>query len=69
MLTHQRQLHLTPAEFERLREISYQRHLAAGYMHTGRSGLTADRVGHSKVWLPSEGLAAAQEAEHVRLRK
>ena len=45
-------LHLTPAEFERLRNISYQRQLEAGFTNPGRAGLTADRLGDSEKWVP-----------------
>ena len=38
-------LHLTPRENERLRVISYQRQLEAGFSHPGRLGLTSDRLG------------------------
>lgn len=38
-------LHLTPAETERLRKVSYQRQLEAGMKHPGRAGLTSDRFG------------------------
>ncbi|OQE28500.1 hypothetical protein PENSTE_c003G04937 [Penicillium steckii] len=45
-------IHLTPAEFERLRRISYKRQLEAGFRNPGRSGLTADRLGDSALWAP-----------------
>ncbi|XEU97453.1 hypothetical protein FSHL1_002739 [Fusarium sambucinum] len=47
-------LHLTPAEFERLRQISYQRQQERGFKNPGSSGLTADRLGDSDKWLPME---------------
>lgn len=37
--------HLTPAESERLRKISYERQLERGHKHPGSSGLTSDRLG------------------------
>ncbi|UNI21278.1 hypothetical protein JDV02_007280 [Purpureocillium takamizusanense] len=46
-------LQLTPAESERLRNVSYQRQLEAGHKHPGRSGLTADRIGDAAIWTPS----------------
>lgn len=46
-------LHLTPAESERLRNISYQRQMEAGHKSAGRSGLTADRLGDSAMWEPT----------------
>ena len=48
------QLHLTPAEAERLRNVSYQRQLEAGMKHPGRAGLTADRIGDSPQWVPQD---------------
>ncbi|KAK4449057.1 hypothetical protein QBC34DRAFT_438491 [Podospora aff. communis PSN243] len=47
-------LQLTPAESERLRNVSYQRQVEAGMKHPGRAGLTADRIGDSAVWVPEE---------------
>ncbi|KAJ5337194.1 uncharacterized protein N7506_005216 [Penicillium brevicompactum] len=44
-------LHLTPAEFERLRKISYRKQLEAGFKAPGRAGLTADRLGDSELWV------------------
>ncbi|KAI9897921.1 hypothetical protein N3K66_007777 [Trichothecium roseum] len=51
-------LHLTPAEFERLRKISYRRQVEVGFKRPGRAGLTADRLGDSQLWTP-----ARQQAE------
>ncbi|KAF4969139.1 hypothetical protein FSARC_3576 [Fusarium sarcochroum] len=45
-------LHLTPAEAERLRKISFQRQQERGFKNPGSSGLTADRLGDSDKWLP-----------------
>ncbi|KAJ6437283.1 microtubule associated protein [Purpureocillium lavendulum] len=45
-------LQLTPAESERLRNVSYQRQLEAGHKNPGRSGLTADRIGDAALWVP-----------------
>jgi hypothetical protein len=36
-----RQLHLTPKESERLRQVSYQRQLEAGFKNSGHAGLVA----------------------------
>lgn len=49
------QLHLTPKESERLRQVSYQRQLEAGFKNAGHAGLVAR---HSSV----EALACASEA-------
>ena len=45
-------LHLTPRENQRLRMVSYQRQLEAGFSHPGSSGLTSDRLGDSDPWQP-----------------
>jgi len=45
-------LNLTPAEGERLREVSYERQLEAGFEHPGSVGLTVDRWGDAKAWVP-----------------
>lgn len=47
------QLHLTPAESERLRRISYQKQMEAGFKNPGRGGLTADRLGDAAIWSPA----------------
>lgn len=46
------QLHLTPRETERLRNVSYQRQLQAGMRNPGSAGLTADRFGDANPWMP-----------------
>ncbi|KAH8165745.1 hypothetical protein CIB48_g2493 [Xylaria polymorpha] len=46
-------LRLTPAEHERLRNVSYQRQLEAGMKNPGRAGLTADRLGDAHKWTPN----------------
>ena len=48
------QLHLTPAEAERMRHHSYKRQLEAGMRHPGRAGITSDRFGDAKIWNPNE---------------
>ena len=47
-------LHLTPREGERLREVSYQRQLEAGFSHPGSSGITAERWGDADAWKASQ---------------
>lgn len=47
-------LQLTPREGERLREVSYQRQLEAGFSHPGSSGITADRWGDADEWKASQ---------------
>ncbi|KAL8894786.1 MAG: hypothetical protein Q9192_004055 [Flavoplaca navasiana] len=46
-------LALTPKEGNRLRNVSYQRQLEAGYRHPGSAGLTSDRLGDAEVWQPA----------------
>ncbi|KAK0735162.1 hypothetical protein B0T26DRAFT_737583 [Lasiosphaeria miniovina] len=53
-------LHLTPAEHERLRNVSYQRQVEAGMKNPGRAGLTADRLGDSALWTPQEATTVVQ---------
>ncbi|RFN54370.1 hypothetical protein FIE12Z_1497 [Fusarium flagelliforme] len=55
-------LQLTPAEFERLRKISYQRQLERGFKNPGSAGLTVDRLGDSEKWTPGNETAAATPA-------
>ncbi|KAI8631982.1 hypothetical protein F5Y19DRAFT_492904 [Xylariaceae sp. FL1651] len=47
-------LHLTPAETERLRRVSYQRQLEAGMKNPGSAGLTSDRLGDAEKWMPPQ---------------
>ena len=43
-------LRMTPRESERLRVVSYQRQLEAGFSRPGSSGLTVDRWGDADPW-------------------
>lgn len=43
-------LAFTPRENDRLRVVSYQRQLEAGFSHPGSAGLTSDRLGDSEPW-------------------
>lgn len=45
-------LYMTPAESERLRQVSYHKQLAAGMRHLGRAGLSVDRLGDTAKWSP-----------------
>ena len=45
-------LGITPAEGERLRNVSYERQLEAGFKYPGSAGLTSDRWGDAPVWQP-----------------
>ena len=47
-------LNLTSAEGERLRNVSYERQLEAGYKHPGSAGLTSDRWGDVPAWQPAK---------------
>ncbi|KAK0702786.1 hypothetical protein B0H67DRAFT_614098 [Lasiosphaeris hirsuta] len=47
-------LHLTPAEAERIRQVSYKRQLEAGMRKPGPAGITSDRFGNAKPWTPDE---------------
>jgi uncharacterized protein (UPF0333 family) len=47
-------LNLTPAESERLRNVSYEKQLEAGHKNPGSSGLTSDRLGDASVWVPAK---------------
>ena len=47
-------LNLTPAESARLRMVSYEKQLKAGFKHPGSAGLTADRWGGAPTWYPSQ---------------
>ncbi|KAI4222211.1 MAG: hypothetical protein L6R36_006311 [Xanthoria steineri] len=46
-------LRLTPREGNRLRNVSYQRQMEAGFRHPGSAGLTSDRWGDADVWQPA----------------
>lgn len=54
-------LKLTPAEGERLRQVSYERQLERGFKHPGRAGLTVDRLGDAEEWKPREAAAGKEE--------
>ncbi|KAF4449085.1 hypothetical protein F53441_7597 [Fusarium austroafricanum] len=51
-------LHLTPAESERLRKISFQRQQERGFKNPGSSGLTSDRLGDAQKWRPGNDAVA-----------
>lgn len=54
-------LHLTPAEAERLRKVSYERQLERGLMPAGSAGLTADKLGDAAPWSPVLKKTVAEE--------
>ncbi|KAK4667874.1 uncharacterized protein QC764_703920 [Podospora pseudoanserina] len=53
------QLHLTPAEADRLRNVSYQKQLEAGMKKPGRTGLTADKLGDAPRWIPKSTVSVS----------
>ncbi|MCJ1282478.1 hypothetical protein MMC26_001801 [Xylographa opegraphella] len=46
-------LNLTPREAQRLRQVSYERQLEAGYESPGSAGLVVERWGDADEWKPS----------------
>lgn len=53
------QLHLTPAESARLRQVSYERQLARKFKNPGNAGLTVQRFGDAEPWVPKHEQNAA----------
>ena len=47
-------LRLTPRENERLRKVSYQRQLEAGFRSPGSAGLVKERLGDAEPWVMPE---------------
>lgn len=47
-------LQLTPRESHRLRQVSYEKQLEAGFKHPGSAGLTANRLGDAEPWQPTK---------------
>lgn len=47
-------LSLTPREAERLRKVSYERALEAGFKNPGNTGTTASRFGDADEWKPKD---------------
>ncbi|KAL8658014.1 MAG: hypothetical protein Q9226_001348 [Calogaya cf. arnoldii] len=45
-------LGMTPRESERLRRVSYEKQLEAGFANPGSAGLTSDRWGDAERWTP-----------------
>lgn len=54
-------LNLTPAEAERLRNVSYERQLERGLTPAGSAGLTVDKLGDAAPWVPAQ---KEEMAEH-----
>jgi cytosine/adenosine deaminase-related metal-dependent hydrolase len=58
-------LALTPAESERLREVSYQRQLERGFRHPGSAGITGN-LGDANPYIPvSKRMAGQGEGEEL----
>lgn len=47
-------LRLTPKESERLRRVSYEKQLEAGYRSPGSAGLVLDRWADADAWTPAK---------------
>ena len=61
-------LKMTPAEGERLRQVSYERQLERGLTPVGRAGMTVDRWGDAERWVPkgkAEGGGSESEGERT----
>ena len=54
-------LNLTPREAERLRRVSYERQLEAGFKNPGSAGLTVDRWGDAESWTPPTSTNGAKD--------
>ena len=58
-------LRLTPRENERLRTVSYQRQLEAGFSHPGSAGITSDRWGDADAWRPPNEKPLESDGEEL----
>jgi hypothetical protein len=60
---------MTPAESNRLRQVSYERQLARGSTRPGYAGLVAERFGDAAPYEPrsSENVDSAKSDDRVRL--
>jgi hypothetical protein len=47
-------LRMTPRETERLRLVSYEKQLEAGYRNPGSAGLVLDKWGDADAWTPTK---------------
>ena len=56
-------LALTPREAQRLRMVSYERQLAAGFRNPGSAGLVVERLGDADHWAPDQISNNAKTAE------
>ncbi|KAK3073826.1 hypothetical protein LTR53_004233 [Teratosphaeriaceae sp. CCFEE 6253] len=61
-------LRLTPAESERLRQVSYERQLARGCTRPGYAGLVAERFGDAHPYVPlARSMASSGCGEYVEM--
>ena len=58
-------LRLTPAESERLRQVSYERQLERGFKHPGSAGLVAQRLGDANPYVPLSEKRNSANAEEM----
>lgn len=56
-------LGLTPAEAERLRNVSYRLQLERGYKNPGSAGLVVQKFGDANPWIPSEEVVTTPGAD------
>ena len=63
------QLHLTPAETARLRQVSYERQLARGFKRPGYTGTGAARFGDAGPYKPVQSqIAVLEEGEQKHMQ-
>jgi uncharacterized membrane protein len=62
-------LQLTPREAQRLRQVSYEKQLEAGFKHPGSAGLTADRLGDAEPWQPLKSSGSKSDDIDLQLRQ
>jgi uncharacterized membrane protein len=59
-------LQLTPHEAQRLRRVSYEKQLEAGFKHPGSAGLTSDRWGDAEPWQPLKSSGSKNDDIHLQ---
>ena len=58
-------LRLTPAETDRLKQVSYERQLQKGYKHPGGAGLSSLRFGDANAFVPLEQRKRGGDGEEI----
>lgn len=58
-------LRLTPAEGERLKEVSYQRQRERGFRNPGTAGLTAEKLGDANPYVPVSHRKVVDQPEEL----